>query len=128
MTSTPLPLGNFSVSLSVTDLAVSRAFYESLGFTELPGSAADNMVILRNDSATIGLFVGMFEGNLLTFNPGWDSDGKPLEDFVDVREIQRRVRDAGIPLLLEADEATTGPTAMMIADPDGNVILVDQHV
>ena len=128
MTSTDLPLGNFSVSLSVADLAASRAFYERLGFVVFPGVSGDDMVILRNGSATIGLFAGMFEGNLLTFNPGWDSDGAPLEDFVDVRDIQRRLRASGIQPTLEADETGTGPAALMVTDPDGNVILIDQHV
>ncbi|MFC0681889.1 VOC family protein [Lysobacter korlensis] len=127
MTSTDLPLGNFSVSLSVADLDASRAFYERLGFVVFPGVTADNMVILRNGSATIGLFHGMFEGNLLTFNPGWDADGAPVDEFVDVREIQRRLRAAGIRLTLEADESGSGPAALMVTDPDGNVILIDQH-
>jgi lactoylglutathione lyase len=125
---TDLPLGNFSVSLSVADLAASRAFYERLGFVEFTGVSGENMVILRNGAATIGLFQGMFEGNLLTFNPGWDGEGAPLDDFVDVREIQRRVRAAGIRPTLEADESGSGPAALMLTDPDGNVILVDQHV
>ncbi|MBG6216175.1 catechol 2,3-dioxygenase-like lactoylglutathione lyase family enzyme [Arthrobacter sp. CAN_A6] len=128
MTTTNLPLGNFSVSLSVADLAASRAFYERLGFEQFPGVTADNMVILRNGSATIGLFQGMFEGNLLTFNPGWDENGAPLEEFLDVREIQGRLRAAGIQPTLEADESGTGPAALMVTDPDGNVILIDQHV
>jgi catechol 2,3-dioxygenase-like lactoylglutathione lyase family enzyme len=128
MTSTELPLGNFSVSLSVSDLAASRSFYERLGFVEFPGVAADNMVILRNGPATIGLFQGMFEGNLLTFNPGWDADAAPLADFVDVRAIQRRLKAAGIRPTLEADESGAGPAALMVTDPDGNVILLDQHV
>ncbi|WP_035772769.1 VOC family protein [Arthrobacter sp. Br18] len=128
MTTTNLPLGNFSVSLSVADLAASRAFYEQLGFVLFPGVTADNMVILRNGSATIGLFQGMFEGNLLTFNPGWDEQGAPLEEFLDVREIQGRLRAAGIRPTLEADESGIGPAALMMTDPDGNVILIDQHV
>ncbi|HEX5728198.1 VOC family protein [Microbacterium sp.] len=128
MTSTDLPLGNFSVSLSVADPAASRRFYEALGFAPFPGSEAENMVILRNGSATIGLFHGMFEGNLLTFNPGWDSDAHALDEFVDVRDIQRRLRAAGIPLTLEADESGTGPASLIVTDPDGNAILLDQHV
>lgn len=128
MTNTDLPLGNFSVSLSVADLAASRAFYEHLGFTPFPGSEAENMVIIRNGSATIGLFQGMFEGNLLTFNPGWDDDAAPLDDFVDLREIQRRLKAAGIEPTLEADESGTGPASLMVTDPDGNAILLDQYV
>lgn len=128
MTTAHLPLGNFSVSLSVTDLAASTAFYKQLGFEPVPGASADNMVILRNGSAIIGLFQGMFEGNLLTFNPGWDVNGEPLEEFTDVREIQSRLRAAGIQPTLEADESGTGPAALMVTDPDGNVILIDQHV
>lgn len=128
MTNTDLPLGNFSVSLSVADLAASRAFYERLGFTPFPGSEAENMIILRNGSATIGLFHGMFEGNLLTFNPGWNTDAEPLDDFVDVREIQRRLRAAGIAPTLSADESGSGPASLIVTDPDGNAILLDQHV
>ena len=106
----------------------SRRFYEALGFAPFPGSEAENMVILRNGAATIGLFHGMFEGNLLTFNPGWDSDAHALDEFVDVRDIQRRLRAAGIPLTLEADESGTGPASLIVTDPDGNAILLDQHV
>lgn len=125
---TDLPLGNFSVSLSVTDLAASRAFYEQLGFVLFPGASADNMAILRNGSTTIGLFQGMFEGNLLTFNPGWDGNGEPLEEFLDVREIQSRLRAAGIQPTVEADASGAGPASLMLTDPDGNVILIDQHL
>ena len=111
----------------MADLAASRDFYERLGFTEFPGASTDGMVILRNGPATIGLFHGMFEGNLLTFNPGWSTDGELLDEFVDVRDIQRRLRTSGIIPTLEADESGTGPAALTVTDPDGNVILIDQH-
>jgi catechol 2,3-dioxygenase-like lactoylglutathione lyase family enzyme len=123
-----LPLGNFSVSLAVKDLAASRAFYEKLGFTAVMGDATENWLIMQNGDATIGLFQGMFEGNLLTFNPGWDRDGNPLPEFTDVREIQRRLVAAGIEPSPEADASGQGPASFMVVDPDGNVILVDQHV
>jgi len=123
-----MELGSFSVSLSVKDLAASRTFYEALGFTSFHGDAAQGWLILRNGDAVIGLFQGMFEGNLLTFNPGWDQNAQPVERFTDIREIQRRLRDAGVAFEQEADESTTGPASFFITDPDGNRILVDQHV
>jgi catechol 2,3-dioxygenase-like lactoylglutathione lyase family enzyme len=123
-----LPLGNFSVSLAVRDLPASRAFYEKLGFVVIGGDADQSWLILRNGAAIIGLFQGMFERNMLTFNPGWDSDGNTLSDFVDVREIQRRLKAAGIQPTMEADESGRGPASLMITDPDGNPILLDQHV
>ena len=123
-----LPLGNFSVSLAVRDLPASRAFYEKLGFVVIGGDADQSWLILRNGAAIIGLFQGMFERNMLTFNPGWDSDGNTLSDFVDVREIQRRLKAAGIQPTMEADESGHGPASLMITDPDGNPILLDQHV
>jgi catechol 2,3-dioxygenase-like lactoylglutathione lyase family enzyme len=123
-----LPLGNFSVSLAVTDIAASRAFYEKLGFTVMGGGQEQNWLILRNGAAIIGLFQGMFERNLLTFNPGWDADGNTLPDFTDVREIQRRLKAAGIQPDPEADESTSGPAYITVVDPDGNPILIDQHV
>ena len=121
-------LGNFSVSLAVKDLAASRAFYEKLGFRAIGGNAAQNWLILQNETSTIGLFQGMFEKNMLTFNPGWDRSAKTLPDFDDVREIQRRLKDQGLTLASEADESTSGPASLMLMDPDGNPILVDQHV
>jgi len=124
----PMRLGNFSVSLAVKDLAASRAFYEKLGFRAIGGDPAQNWLILQNDTATIGLFQGMFEKNLLTFNPGWDRSSNTLPDFDDVREIQRRLKADGVPLLSEADEASAGPASLMVVDPDGNPILIDQHV
>lgn len=123
-----LPLGNFSVSLAVKDIAASRAFYEKLGFTVMGGEQEQNWLILRNGPAIIGLFQGMFERNLLTFNPGWDADGATLPDFTDVREIQRRLKAAGVELTTEADESGSGPAHFTVVDPDGNPILVDQHV
>ena len=131
MASTPaetLPLGNFSVSLTVKDLAASRAFYEKLGFHVKGGVAEQNWLVMQNGTATIGLFQGMFDRNMLTFNPGWDRNATTLPNFVDVREIQRRLKAQGIEFTLAADESSTGPAAFMIQDPDGNPILVDQHV
>ena len=123
-----MELGNFSVSLAVKDIAASLRFYEQLGFTVFMGEPAQNWLILKNGDAVIGLFQGMFEANLLTFNPGWDKNAQPLANFTDVREIQRKVKSVGIELTSEADENTTGPAYLMLTDPDGNTILVDQHV
>jgi catechol 2,3-dioxygenase-like lactoylglutathione lyase family enzyme len=123
-----MQLGAFSVSLAVKDIAASRAFYEKLGFTEFGGDASQNWLILKNGGHVIGLFQGMFERNMLTFNPGWDGDAKPLASFTDVRELQRRLKEQGVPLAAEADETTTGPAYFMAIDPDGNPVLVDQHV
>jgi len=121
-------LGNFSVSLAVKDLAASRAFYQKLGFEVCNGDPAQNWLILQNGGATIGLFQGMFERNLLTFNPGWDSACNTLKDYTDVRELQRRLRSVGIEPAPAADESTTGPASFVVTDPDGNPILIDQHV
>ncbi len=123
-----MQLGNFSVSLAVKDLAASRAFYEKLGFRQIGGDAAQNWLILQNETATIGLFQGMFEKNILTFNPGWDRDAQTLEEFEDVRGVQRALKAAGLKLEAEADETTAGPASLMLVDPDGNPILIDQHV
>ena len=123
-----MQLGNFSVSLAVKDIAVSRAFYEKLGFTARGGDQEQNWLVMKNGSTKIGLFQGMFERNILTFNPGWDNDAKKLSEFTDVRDLQTKLRAHGIELLSEADEATTGPASFMVEDPDGNQILVDQHV
>lgn len=122
-----LKLGAFSVSLSVKDLEVSRAFYENLGFTVFAGSTEQNYLIMKNENALIGLFQGMFEGNILTFNPGWDENAQNTEDFQDVREIQKHLKDHQVELMSEADVNTTGPGSIMLADPDGNMILIDQH-
>jgi lactoylglutathione lyase len=123
-----MTLGNFSVSLAVKDLAASRAFYQKLGFEVFGGDPAQNWLILQNGAATIGLFQGMFERNILTFNPGWDSACNTLKDFTDVRELQRRLRSVGIEPATAADESTTGPASFVVVDPDGNPVLVDQHV
>ena len=122
-----MELGAFSVGLAVKDLEASRRFYETLGFSPFAGEPAQGWQILRNGQTVIGLFQGMFERNALTFNPGWDQDAQPLDAFVDVRELQRRLKAAGVTLLTEADERTTGPASFTVLDPDGNPILVDQH-
>jgi catechol 2,3-dioxygenase-like lactoylglutathione lyase family enzyme len=124
---TKVRLGNFSVSLAVKDLKASREFYEKLGFRVIGGNGR-NWSILQTDTATIGLFQGMFEKNSLTFNPGWDRDGKTPSDFDDVRAIQRTLKSRGLKLQTEADETSTGPASFVLVDPDGNPILVDQHV
>lgn len=121
-------LGNFSVSLAVKDIAASKAFYETLGFTVFMGNEAQNWLIMKNGDHVIGLFQGMFDSNIMTFNPGWDSNAQPVADFTDVRELQRQLKASGISFITEADDATTGPASFMIADPDGNTILIDQHV
>ena len=123
-----MELGAFSISLAVKDIEASREFYEKLGFTAVGGDASQNWLILRNGGHTIGLFQGMFEKNILTFNPGWDADAQKLDSFTDVRELQRRLKDQGVELQQEADESTTGPASFVVVDPDGNPILVDQHV
>jgi catechol 2,3-dioxygenase-like lactoylglutathione lyase family enzyme len=123
-----MELGAFSISLAVKDLEASRAFYEKLGFTAFHGDASQGWLILKNGDHAIGLFQGMFERNILTFNPGWDSDAQPLDTFTDVREIQRRLKAAGVAFQQEADESTTGPASLIVVDPDGNPILLDQHV
>ncbi len=122
-----MELGAFSISLAVKDLEASRAFYERLGFQPFGGDAEQNWLILRNGDHVIGLFQGMFEDNILTFNPGWDQSGNNLASFTDVREIQRKLKEGGIGLNSEADESTTGPASVMLTDPDGNTILIDQH-
>ena len=121
-------LGAFSVSLSVKDIEASKLFYENLGFKVFMGDQAQNWLIMKNGEHVIGLFQGMFEGNLLTFNPGWNSDAQPLGEFTDIRDLQRQLKARGINLISEADESSTGPASFMMVDPDGNTILVDQHV
>ena len=123
-----MQLGNFSVSLAVKDIGASRAFYEKLGFRVFAGDQAQNWLILQNDTSTIGLFQGMFDKNILTFNPGWDRNGGTVPAFDDVRVIQRTLKSRGLALATEADEATSGPASLMVLDPDGNPILIDQHV
>lgn len=122
-----MKLGAFSISLSVKDIAASRAFYETLGFSVFGGNQEQGWLILKNESTLIGLFKGMFEGNMLTFNPGWDSDAQPLDAFDDVRAIQRHLKANGIALTSQADESTHGPASITLTDPDGNAILIDQH-
>lgn len=123
-----MKLGAFSVSLSVKDLAQSQAFYEDLGFETFAGDLAQNYLILKNGQATIGLFQGMFEGSILTFNPGWDENANQVDDFDDVRKIQEHLKSKGAVFLSEADERGAGPASCMVKDPDGHVILIDQHV
>lgn len=122
-----MDLGAFSVSLAVKDIQASRAFYEALGFRSLGGNIEENWIILTNGSTVIGLFQGMFSDNILTFNPGWDQAAQEVDPFTDVRQIQAQLRAAGIELAVEADEATTGPAHIVLTDPDGNTIMVDQH-
>ena len=122
-----MKLGAFSMSLSVKDLKVSKDFYEKVGFTVFAGSMEQNYLIMKNGNALIGLFQGMFEGNILTFNPGWDENAQNLEQFDDIRTIQKHLKSQAISLTSEADEKTTGPASLMFTDPDGNVILMDQH-
>jgi lactoylglutathione lyase len=128
MTTQPTTLGAFSVSLAVKDLPASRAFYEKLDFKVVGGDAAQNWLILRNGNVTIGLFQGMFERNLLTFNPGWDEQAQAAEPFTDVREHQRRLKSLGLAITNEADDKGTGPASFILLDPDGNPVLIDQHV
>ena len=123
-----MQLGNFSISLAVKDIEASKTFYEKLGFKVFGGNQSQNWLIMKNGDTNIGLFQGMFENNILTFNPGWDSKAQPLGEFTDVRELQRQLKADGVEMMAEADESTTGPGSFMIADPDGNTILVDQHV
>ena len=123
-----MELGAFSISLAVKDIEASRAFYEMFGFKVFGGDASQNWMILKNGDHTIGLFQGMFEKNTLTFNPGWDSNANKLDTFTDVRELQRQLKAQGVQLMTEADETTTGPASFAALDPDGNPILVDQHV
>jgi hypothetical protein len=123
-----MKLGAFSISLTVKDIGASRAFYEAFGFKAFGGNPAQNWLILKNGDHIIGLFQGMFEKNMLTFNPGWDSNANKLAEFTDVRELQRQLKAQGIKLATEADEASTGPASFIAIDPDGNPLLVDQHV
>ncbi|MEM6771894.1 MAG: VOC family protein [Bacteroidota bacterium] len=120
-------LGAFSISLSVKDLQASKAFYETLGFTQFGGDLARNYLIMKNGNALVGLFQGMFEGNILTFNPGWDESAQNLDDFTDVRDIQKHLKENDLHLMSEADPETAGPASVMLTDPDGNTILIDQH-
>ena len=123
-----MDLGAFSVSLAVKDLGASKTFYQRLGFQVAGGQEAQNWLILRNGSHVIGLFQGMFEDNILTFNPGWNQAAEAVAEFTDIRDLQRALKEAGIEMLQEADENGSGPASFVISDPDGNTILVDQHV
>ncbi len=123
-----MELGAFSVSLAVKDIEASKVFYEKLGFTVFAGNQSQNWLIMKNGDHAIGLFQGMFDKNILTFNPGWSSDAQPLREFTDIRRLQHQVKELGINLVSEADESSTGPASFMMVDPDGNPILVDQHV
>lgn len=123
-----MELGAFSISLAVKDIEASRVFYEKLGFQVFGGDASQNWLIMKIGETVIGLFQGMFEKNTLTFNPGWDSNAGDLNDYTDVRELQRRLKEQGVELASEADENTAGPAIIIAIDPDGNPILVDQHV
>jgi lactoylglutathione lyase len=123
-----MELGTFSISLAVKDIELSLAFYEKFGFTIFAGDISENWLILKNGDHAIGLFQGMFEKNIMTFNPGWDGNAQKLDTFTDVRELQRRLKARGVELMSEADESTTGPASLMVMDPDGNPILFDQHV
>ena len=123
-----MELGAFSISLAVKDLEASKEFYEKLGFGIFGGDAAQNWLIMKNGDHVIGLFQGMFEKNSLTFNPGWDANASELESFTDIRDLQRQLKAQGVELISEADESTTGPASFIAEDPDGNPILVDQHV
>lgn len=122
-----MKLGAFSVSLNVKDLKTSKEFYEKLGFRPFAGGMDQNYLIMKNENALIGLFQGMFEGNILTFNPGWDENAADLKEFDDIRAIQKQLKTSGLSLLSEADESSDGPASLMLTDPDGNMILIDQH-
>ncbi|KAA9023970.1 VOC family protein [Niallia endozanthoxylica] len=122
-----MKLGAFSVSLSVKDIHKSKAFYENLGFDDLGGDISQNWLIMKNENCIIGLFQGMFEKNILTFNPGWDENAQNLDSFTDVRELQKQLKEKGISITTEADETSEGPAFITLEDPDGNQILIDQH-
>ncbi len=123
-----MKLGAFSISLSVKDIHASKKFYETLGFKEFAGSLEQNYLIMKNETSIIGLFQGMFENNIMTFNPGWDHNAQNLENFDDVRDIQKHLIQQGVEIENKADESTSGPANLIITDPDGNAILLDQHV
>ena len=123
-----MELGAFSISLTVKDIAASRDFYKMLGFEDFGGDISQNWLIMKNGEHVIGLFQGMFDKNTLTFNPGWDQNAQKLESFTDVRELQRQLKERGLKLESEADESTTGPASFFLFDPDGNPVLIDQHV
>jgi catechol 2,3-dioxygenase-like lactoylglutathione lyase family enzyme len=123
-----MKLGAFSISLNVKDIVSSKIFYENLGFTVFAGNIDNNYVIMKNEDSLIGLFQGMFENNIITFNPGWDANANPIDNFDDIRKIQQTLKDKGMKLKTEVDENTDGPASLVLLDPDGNTILIDQHV
>jgi len=123
-----MDLGAFSVSLAVKDIEASKLFYQKLGFKVFAGNQSQNWLIMKNGDHAIGLFQDMFDKNILTFNPGWNSEAQPLGEFTDIRELQRQLKASGVKLISEADESSTGPASFMVVDPDGNTILVDQHL
>ena len=123
-----MDLGAFSISLAVKDIQVSKSFYEKLGFSVFGGDASQNWLVMKNTNHLIGLFQGMFEKNMLTFNPGWDADANAVEGFTVVRDLQRKLKEQGVQVENEADESTTGPASFVVVDPDGNPVLIDQHV
>ena len=123
-----MKLGAFSISLNVKDIHASKAFYENLGFSVFGGDIKQHWLIMKNENAIIGLFQGMFDKNMLTFNPGWDQNANKLDSFTDIRDLQRQLKDKGVRIETEADENTSGPASFIVIDPDGNPILVDQHV
>lgn len=123
-----MKLGAFSISLSVKDLEASKEFYENLGFTQFAGSMESNYLIMKNEGTLIGLFKGMFEGNILTFNPGWDENAQALKEYIDVRQLQKKLESSNIEIKNPSDETTSGPASFMVTDPDGNMILFDQHL
>lgn len=123
-----MKLGAFSISLAVKDIKASKTFYEQLGFSVFAGELERNYLIMKNGDSLVGLFQGMFDNNILTFNPGWDSNANKLDNFDDVRTIQKHLKSQGVALQTEADESTTGPASLVVMDPDGNAILIDQHV
>ncbi len=121
-------LGTFSISLAVEDIQASKSFYEKLGFSVFSGDVSQSWLVMKNENHLIGLFQGMFEKNMLTFNPGWDADANAVEEFTDVRDLQRKLKEQGVQVENEADESTTGPASFVVVDPDGNPVLIDQHV
>lgn len=123
-----MKLGAFSISLAVKDIKVSKTFYENLGFVVFAGDLERNYLIMKNGNSLVGLFQGMFEKNMLTFNPGWDENAKAVKDFDDVRNIQKKLKSKGVSIENEADETTSGPASFVVIDPDGNPVLIDQHV
>lgn len=123
-----MSIGAFSISLAVKDIEVSKSFYEALGFEKFHGNIEDNWLIMKNDDCVVGLFQGMFEDNIMTFNPGWNNNAEALEQFKDIRELQKELLAKGIPIVEQVDPASSGPASFTIQDPDGNTILLDQHV